>query len=122
MRYILLTILSLILMACEHEDDENSLPDDQVIVYIDDMAIQCESPGLSEIETAQQLIDVGIDIIASMCGSFTAAVITICGAQTTGINLHIINIQNVVDAQELGFEPVSSLIVENDRGYDIIRV
>ncbi len=109
-------------MACEHEDDENSLPDDQVIVYIDDMAIQCESPGLSEIETAQQLIDVGIDIIASMCGSFTAAVITICGAQTTGINLHIINIQNVVDAQELGFEPVSSLIVENDRGYDIIRV
>jgi hypothetical protein len=50
-------------------------------VYINNGAIQCESSGLSEQETAKQLIDNGIDVILSTCGSQTGLdVPTVCGA------------------------------------------
>ncbi len=96
--------------------------DNKEIVYINDGAIQCESGGLSEAETAQQLIDNGIDVSSSMCGYLSGvAVAAQCGLGDVNINLHVINIQNIPDALELGFKPVSSLKRDDDSGYVVIQ-
>jgi hypothetical protein len=111
-------ILFLLLQGCVggNDSDEN-----QVTVYKNNGAIQCESEGLSELETAQQLIDNGIDVILSTCGILTGvSVLTVCGAENIYINLHVINTQNLADAEELGFESVSSLKNEDDSGYMIL--
>ena len=101
-----------------HDDDQD---DSQELVYINTGAIQCESEGVSERETAQQLIDIGIDVIASMCGFLTGVgVSAVCGAGDIYINLHVINVQNLTDAQALGFESVSSLKSEHGSGYAIL--
>ena len=122
MRCVQVILVSLILIGCNHESDGGNLSESQEIVYINDGTVQCESEGLSEIETAQQLIDNGIDVISSMCGFLSGiAVAAQCGLGDVNINLHIVNIQNVADAQELGFEPVSSLKRANDKGYVIIE-
>jgi len=91
------------------------------IVYINDGAIQCESQGMSELETAQTLIDNGIDVLRSQCGfQSDIAVVAVCGAGDVNINLHTINSQNLSDAQALGFESVSTLKNDVDRGYVLI--
>jgi hypothetical protein len=90
------------------------------IIYIDDGAVQCESKGLSKEQTAQKLIDNGIDVIDSQCGYLSNFVVpTLCGLGDTNINLHTINAQNLSDAQALGFESVSTLKRGDDIGYGI---
>ena len=90
------------------------------IIYIDDGAVQCESKGLSKEQTAQKLIDNGIGVIDSQCGYLSNFVVpTLCGLRDTNINLHIINAQNLSDAQALGFESVSTLKRGDDIGYGI---
>jgi basic membrane lipoprotein Med (substrate-binding protein (PBP1-ABC) superfamily) len=95
--------------------------DEKATIYINNGAIQCESEGMSAQQTAQQLIDNGIDVVMSNCGSLTGvAVPTACGQGDIYINLHVINAQNLPDAQELGFETVSSLKTEEGVGYMIL--
>lgn len=109
--------ITLFLIGCNHDADEN-----HVLAYIDDGAVQCESDGLSADQTAQILIDDGIDVMLSHCGYLSGiAVAAQCGLGNTNINLHTINIQNIYDARELGFEPVSSLKHGDDIGYVIIE-
>ena len=60
--------LLVVITACTNGNDVNT---NQEIVYIKDAAIQCEFEGLSEIETAQILIDSGIDVLQSQCGCIT---------------------------------------------------
>ncbi|MGD8912518.1 MAG: hypothetical protein PVI97_08245 [Candidatus Thiodiazotropha sp.] len=115
---ITVLILCLFLQGCAEEKDSD---ESQETVYINNGAIQCESEGLSELETAQQLIDNGIDVILSTCGVLTGiSTVTVCGAEDIRINLHVINAQNLADAQELGFESVSSLKNEDGIGYMIL--
>ncbi|MES9969001.1 MAG: hypothetical protein ABW092_03145 [Candidatus Thiodiazotropha sp.] len=118
MQKITALLLFLFLLGCVGEDD----PDDsQQIVYISTGAIQCESQGMSEQETAQRLIDNGIDVIWSTCGFLTGiGVPAVCGAGDIYINLHVINVQNLTDAQALGFESVDTLKSERGSGYGIL--
>jgi hypothetical protein len=91
------------------------------IVYIDNGAVQCESKGLSEQNTAQILTDKGIEVIASQCGYLSGlAMAAQCGLADINIHLHTINTLNLHDAQALGFESVSTLKRDDDIGYIII--
>jgi hypothetical protein len=111
-------ILFLCLHGCVQDDDTG---DDRVTIFINNGAIQCESDGLSEQETAQQLVDNGIDVVNSTCGMLTGvAVPTVCGEGDIYINLHVIYSQNLPDAQALGFEIVSALKTEDGVGYMIL--
>ncbi len=90
------------------------------IIYIDDGAVQCESEGLSKEQTAQKLIDNGIDVIDSQCGYLSNLMVaTLCGLGDANINLHTINAQDLSDAQALGFESISTLKHDDDIGYVI---
>jgi hypothetical protein len=60
--------LLIVITACTNGNDVNT---NHEIVYINDAAIQCEFEGLSEIETAQILIDSSIDVLQSQCGYVT---------------------------------------------------
>jgi hypothetical protein len=88
------------------------------LVYVSAGAIQCDYQGRTTTETAQLLIDAGIDVISSYCGVTDMAYITVCGAATGDINLHEINAANVDDAKEIGFGPVSEL-VDMGIGYQV---
>lgn len=104
-------LLSILSTACGLGEDDNL-----EWVYIDNGAIQCEFTGWSEKETAQTLIDNGIDVVNSSCGYLTGVGIAdLCGLGDTNINLHRINRQNIPDARKLGYEPVSSLVREDDK-------
>ena len=110
-------MISLLLFGCNHDTDVN-----YELVYIDDGALQCESDGLSAEQTAQILINNGIDVVSSYCGYLSGiAVAAQCGLGDTNINLHNVNVQNIPDARELGFESVSSLKNNDDIGYVIIE-
>jgi hypothetical protein len=118
MKKIAFPILFLCLQGCVQDDDSG---DDRVTIYINNGAIQCESEGLSEQETAQQLIDNGIDVVMSTCGMLTGVVVpAACGEGDIYINLHVIYAQNLPDAQGLGFETVSALKTEDGVGYMIL--
>ena len=56
--------------------------------------------------------------MSSHCGFITGvSVPAVCGGATLEINLHVINTQNVPDAQEEGFELVSRLEAQQGVGY-----
>ncbi|WP_051303346.1 hypothetical protein [Psychromonas aquimarina] len=114
MKKLLTAALALTLSACvSTSNDENT-----VTIYINSGAVQCESSGKTAAETALLLNEQGIEVRASLCGSLTnLAVIAMCGAGTTDINLHLIGQSDLSSAQDLGFENVESLKLENDPGY-----
>ena len=115
MRFTYFATLLFVIVGCNTNTDI-----DTKIVYIDDGAIQCEYEGMSEIETAQILIDNGMDVLKSQCGYLSGiAVAAQCGLGDTSINLHTIPIQNLPDAQSLGYDSVSTLKRDNDIGYVI---
>ncbi|MFC1751380.1 hypothetical protein ACFL2V_21595 [Pseudomonadota bacterium] len=119
-RYI--CVLSLLFMTGCNHDKEPSVLNGNDLIYINDGAIQCETEGMTTTESAQLLINKGIDVISSYCGFLTGIeAATQCGLGDTNINIHEINSQNVPDAQEVGFEPVSTLKQETDIGYQIIE-
>ena len=115
--------LSALLVACGGSGGHNNasnFSEENETVYIDDGAIQCGFYGLSEEETAQMLINNGIDVIESQCGFLTGMDIAAqCGLGDVNINLHLIDAQNLRDAQALGFESVSVLERSDDTGYAI---
>lgn len=80
------------------------------LVYEGRQAVQCGSRGLTTAESAQKLIDGGIDVIASNCGIVTGQVYAaVCGAGTGEILIHEIRSENVRDAEQRGFNPVREL-------------
>lgn len=104
------------LIACNSSDDQ------RVYVYIDDGAIQCESPGLSVEKTAQPLIDYGVDVFESSCAYITGiAIAAQCGLGDSNINIHLIDKENVIDAQNIGYEPVSTLVDDGYLGYETVE-
>ena len=117
MRIIYFVVVLFAIVACDTDSEKYT-----EIVYINDGAIQCESDGMSVIETAQVLIDNGIDVIKSQCGYLSGVVVAAqCGLGDININLHTIPIQNLPDAQSLGFESVLTLRRDDDIGYVVIE-
>ena len=120
----LLLYLFVMVSGCQSEGDENNIipPEEQELVYKNTEAIQCESTGITVNESAQILINNGIDVTSSFCGFFTGlAVITVCGEGTQDIHLHLIHSQNTQDAINAGFELVSEIDTENGVGYSIVE-
>ncbi|GAB3536174.1 hypothetical protein [Photobacterium alginatilyticum] len=116
MRILLIIIMAISMVACDSSDDNF------VSVYIDDGAIQCESTGLSTEQTAKKLIDYGVEVFKSSCGYISnIAIAAQCGKGDANINIHLINADKVIEAQNIGYEPVSSLINAEGLGYEIIE-
>lgn len=108
MRLINTTIILFLMSGCHGASIEsNEENEEQVLVFISNEAIQCEFKGLMPAETAQKLINIGVDVIESQCGMIGGGVMALCGLSTQEINIHTIHSQNVEDAKGAGFRPVS---------------
>mgnify|MGYP001610126743 CR=1 FL=1 len=124
MKNIFMFIMLLITIAgCGSSNGDTSSPpvnpiEQLELVYISNGSIQCEFDGYTPSETAQTLIDNGIDVLESHCGFIAGISVSAqCGLGNVDINLHSINPQNLSDAEELGFKSVSEL----SEGYEIIE-
>ena len=80
-----------------------------VQVFISNGSIHCGFEGNSPAQTAQLLIQNGIDVIESQCGIITGlARPAVCGSATDEVNIHTIFRANQNAAEELGFQPESN--------------
>ena len=111
---------SLLVVACAGDSDI-SAPGD-ILVYADREARQCESDGVSPEASAQILINAGIEILQSTCGIITGvAFAAVCGGGTADILVHEIRSVNLPDAEQLGFQEISTLInAAADTGYELV--
>lgn len=117
MKQVAILWICISILGCKNSDSNSSKKEEYSLIYIDDGAIQCEFSGKPPEETAQVLIDNGIDVIESSCGYIKGlAVSAQCGLGDTNINIHRIPIQNTQDALDLGYSEVSEL---NDGYQDI---
>ena len=119
MKYIF-PLIFVLLTACASQEpaDVEKPVDTSELVYIDNNAVQCESNGFSPHETAAILQDNGITVTRSFCGYLTGLVVAaVCGMGNSAINLHLINKGDLQEAGELGFLPVSMLVIAEDSGY-----
>jgi hypothetical protein len=64
---------------------------------------------------AQELISAGIDVICSQEGHDGLARIALCGEPTGNINVYTIHGTNLIDAETLGFQSVSTLSEYQDQ-------
>lgn len=118
-------VVSLILAACPEDSvtpedmvtpEELITPDvlitpEDALVYADREVRQCESDGVSLEASAQILINAGIDVIRSSCGIRTGVEYpAVCGGGTVDILVHEIRSVNLSDAEQLGFQEISTLI------------
>ncbi len=111
MKKTLLLMITLGLFSCKHND--SSLP--YTKVYKSDSSIQCESTGIALDAMAMELVNAGIDVVCAQKGDDGLTRITVCGAGTGIINVYTIHASNLVDAQALGFNPVSELSEYQDQ-------
>lgn len=112
MRYfeIIFLICLIAIPGCGGEKHEH-VSTNTIFVYTSNRAIQCGSDGLSIGNTANMLIETGVDVLVSHCGITTGLDIpSVCGAGTSSINIHEIYVQNIVDAEILEFYPVDNLV------------
>lgn len=108
-------LVSLLMSGCGGADAP-----DHVLIYIDNGAIQCEFPGNPPQQTAKILADIGITVVSSECGYRTGTFfLAVCDAGDANINLHTIHSQHFATARELGYEPVSGLARDGDKGYEV---
>ena len=114
MRYAI-CVVTLLLVACPEDSitpKDAVVPEDS-LVYAGREARQCESDGVSPEASAQLLINAGIDVIRSTCGVRTGVEYpTVCGRGTGDILVHEIRSVNLPDAEQLGFQEISTLIDE----------
>jgi len=86
---------------------------DTVLIYKSTEAVQCGFEGFSIDDTANELIEAGVDVLLSQCGITTGLIVaTVCGAGTFDINIHEIPAQNIEDAEDLEFSQIEDLIDE----------
>lgn len=114
-KLLLLATSTLLLTACAAP---KQVP--QAMVYINTGAIQCEIEGQTGVQTARLLTDNNIEVSKTQCGNLSnMAVASVCGGTTTEINVHTIPLDKVEHAQDLGFEDVSTLKMQDDLGYNV---
>ena len=117
MKILAILAITLGIAGCNDTQTES----DSAWVYINDGAVQCEFNGLNKTQTAQNLIDYNVEVIESNCGYISGIEVAAqCGLGDSNINLHLINEEQVADAQNIGYELVSTLENDNDVGYEII--
>lgn len=97
-------------MACGGGGEDGTTQPGDILVYEGRQSLQCETRGLTTRESAQKLINGGIDVIASNCGAITGiAYPALCGSPTGEILIHEIRQVNLPDAEQRGFQPVRTL-------------
>ena len=113
---LLLTAASCAMLgACGGETTEGKSPTEKissgdVLVFESRQAIQCGSRGLTTQQSAQKLVNGGIDVLESNCGVVTGVVqAAVCGIRTHDIIIHRIREVNLADAERLGFDSVVTL-------------
>jgi len=120
MRVLFLTTLVIGLAACNGSDQEEQVS--QSLVFINNSSVQCEFEGFSEQETAQNLIDYGVEVIESTCGYISGvSVAAQCGLGEANINIHLIEDDKIIDAQNVGYELISTLENDDDLGYETVE-
>src|SRR5215470_4377599 len=98
------------LAACGGGDEPQGVIPGDALVYESRQAITCGTRGLTTQQSAQKLINGGIDVIQSNCGTVTGiALPAVCGIDSAEIIIHEIRRANLHDAGQRGFHPVSEL-------------
>jgi len=96
--------------ACGGEEHQGVIPGD-ALVYESRQAITCGTRGLTTQQSAQKLINGGIDVVRSNCGVITGIVLpAVCGIDSAEIIIHEIRSSNLRDAGQRGFHPVTELV------------
>ena len=89
---------------------DHTLPPDDALVYQSRGGLLCGSRGMTPEQGARTLINGGIDVIESGCGTMTnVSFPAVCGASTGDILLHEIRRVNLPDAEKLGFKDPATL-------------
>jgi hypothetical protein len=112
MKIIPLTLLSMstLLTACAGDPAPQPDTAGTAYVFIAKGSIQCESTGQTRAQSAQPLVDAGIDVVSSRCAydnSFST--IALCGAGTNEMIIHEIPQASLVDAENLGYASTQTL-------------
>lgn len=98
------------LCGCDGEKAPGTIRAGDALVYESRQAVQCGSRGLTTSQSAQKLINGGIDVIASNCGVVSGvAYVALCGTETGEILIHEIPAVNIPDAEQRGFNRVTEL-------------
>lgn len=96
--------------ACGDEQASDDAAPGNALVFESRQSVQCGSRGITAQQSAQRLINGGLDVTRSGCGVMTGvAFAAVCGGGTGEILLHEIRTANVDDADRLGFAPVEEL-------------
>jgi len=95
---------------------ENEKPGEFGYVYTGREAIQCESSGIDPDESAQTLIESGIDVLSTSCGYLPIAVPAACGYGTVEFIAHEVRLVSLPDAIELGFANTDEI----DGDYELV--
>lgn len=109
-----LVLLAAAVVSCKGQEQGQDLQEPTtmktITVYIDSGAKQCLYSGHPLAKTEQRLQQAGISVVDSACGVLTGVSFpAVCGGRTEKINLHTINLDNLVQAEQLGFKPIASL-------------
>ena len=97
-------------LGCGDDPAPGTIRAGDSLVYEGRQSVQCGSHGLTTGQSAQKLIEGGIDVIASHCGAVTGVVyVALCGTETGEILIHEIRGVNLRDAEQRGFNPVTEL-------------
>lgn len=108
MKYAL-SLCALLLAACA-----SNLPNATLV--FEHGALQCEPP-ISLESSARKLLDAGIDVLKSSCGSQTGVgYAAVCGGLSGELLVHEIRRVDVPEAERLGFQEIE-VLVDAGTGY-----
>jgi hypothetical protein len=102
---ILLASVSLI-VGC------NSSPEDiaEVQVFASAGIVQCQNNVITLAQSEMILVQGGIDVLASACGTINGISFpAVCGAGTSYINVHRVRRVNLAHAEQLGYRSVEDI-------------
>jgi len=117
--FVLPGFLSVLLCACGDDGMQPKAPEKigaaDLVVYESDGSVQCSPPTLTPQQSAQKLVNGGIDVMQSGCGGTTGvAYAAVCGGLNGSLLLHEIRRVNLPDAERLGFNDASKLIDQSE--------
>lgn len=113
---MLTSAVTLVLSACVNNQQTTK----NMIVYINNGAIQCESTGQNGEQTAALLVAQGIEVKSTQCGHLTNVMVAaVCGIQDININTHEIAESDFDKARLIGFENVQLLKQQDNLGYAV---
>lgn len=108
--YILVLFVLVTNAGCSQSPDIfSSKPSLTSLVTIDDGSVQCELSPKSTQQTSQALIDAGINVISSKCGSTSLVYPAVCGSGNSSFHIHEISTSDLSKATDLGYEDLAEL-------------